>query len=152
MENFKISNNINSNGVVTLKPRRQIVIEDLQNEFDKQLDKIALINDFMALHGEKKEIKGDLTLLKNKTVELKTFLGDSRRKIEIFKSVQLLQTQSLIENMRKQNLKMLEMLEMLDNDSDDSKEELCSSTDKSNFDKKSFHFASKLNLFRCRSR
>lgn len=116
MDNYKSSNKINSNGVVTLKPRREIVIEELQTEFDKQLDKIALINDFMALHGRKNEIVGDLTLLKNKTVELKQFLRDARQKIEIFKSVQLSQTRSLIENMRKQNLKMLEMLETDDMD------------------------------------
>lgn len=117
-----------NNGVVILKPRREIVIEELQTEFDKQLDKIALINDFMALHGEKSKIKGDLTLLKNKTDDLKGFLSDARQKIQIFKTEQLPRTNLLINNMRQQHLKMLEMLAELD----DSEKDICSSRVTSN--------------------
>lgn len=130
MENFENENKITSNGVVFSKPRREIVLEDLQVEFDRQLDKIDLINDFMALFGKKKEIKGDLTFLKNKTVELKNFLHTAREQIEIFKKVQLPHAQSLIEGMRKQNLNMLNMLEGMD---DNSEKYSCASSASGNF-------------------
>lgn len=103
---------------ITLKPRRELVIEELQTELDRQLEKIALINDFMALHCTKSQIKEDLTLLRTKTGELKRFVSVARDKIEMFKSVQVAQSQLLIESMRKQHLKMLEMLDRMDNTSD----------------------------------
>lgn len=108
-----------SNDVVVLKPRREIVIDELQKEFDIQLDKIALINDFMSLHCERDKIKGKLVDLKSRTVEMKMFLNDARRKIEIFKTVQMPQTQSLIDSMRQQHLKMLDILDGLDNSEKD---------------------------------
>lgn len=111
--------NSQSNAVVVLKPRREIVIDELQKEFDKQLDKIALINDFMALHCERDKIKGDIKDLKSRTVEMKTFLNDAREKIEFFKTVQMPQTQSLIDSMRQQHLKMLHMLDVLDHSEKD---------------------------------
>lgn len=121
MENFKESNNNKPNGM-TLKPRREIVIEELQTEFDRQLDKIDLINDFMSLFGAKRdEIRGDLTDLRNKTKEVKQYLGEAREKIHYFKTVQLSETRELIEKMRRQHLEMLQMLE--DADADDLQKE-----------------------------
>lgn len=117
MEDLKKSNN--KSGVITLKPRREIVIEELQNEFDKQMDKINLINDFMSLFGKKEEIKGDLTVLRNKTVELKKFLADAREKVHFFKTVQLTQTNQLIDKMREQHLEMLQMLEETEESEED---------------------------------
>ncbi len=116
---------------IVLKPRREIVIEELQTEFDRQLEKIALINDFMSLHCKKDEIKDDLTHLKQTTADLKKCLSVAREKIRIFKTVQLAQTHTLIENTRKQHLKMLEMLEELDNSENHSEKYFGSSSDRS---------------------
>lgn len=126
MENLKKSNNHKPNGVMTLKPRREIVIEELQTEFDKQLDKIALINDFMSLYGAKQEIKGDLKALRSKTKEVKQFLEEARQQIHFFKTVQVPKTNALIEKMRNQHLEMIQMLE--DEDAEDLNKESTSTS------------------------
>lgn len=105
---------------VTLKPRRELIIEDLQTEMDKQLEKIAVINDFMALHCERKLIKDDLVQLKESTAELKELLSIAREKVRIFKTEQKAEAETLIEDMRNQHLAMLQQLDELDNSETDS--------------------------------
>lgn len=103
-----------------LKPRREITIAELQTVLDQQIDKIHVINDFMSLNCKKAEIRHDLSALRLETDELKVFVTDTRKKIEIFKNTKLAQTRTLIESMRQQHLKMLEMLEEMDNSENNS--------------------------------
>lgn len=105
---------------ISLKPRRELIIEDIQTEMDKQLDKIAVINDFMTLHCERKSIKDDLVQLKQRTVELKDLVSIAREKVRIFKAVEKAEAETLIEDMRNQHLVMLQQLEELDNTGSDS--------------------------------
>ncbi|XP_037043219.1 spindle and kinetochore-associated protein 1-like [Bradysia coprophila] len=115
-----MSNNDDPPNPVVLKPRRELIIEDIQTEMDIQLDKIAVINDFMSLHCERKLIKDDLAQLKERTAELKELVSIAREKVRIFKTVEKAEAETLINDMRNQHLAMMQKLEELDNSENDS--------------------------------
>lgn len=86
---------------------------DLHELFEKHLQKIDILNDFIVLYGKKEETVSDLRDIANECDEIKELLQSCKELLEKFRNENMTKCRAIIEKSQKQQLIMLHVLEQL---------------------------------------
>lgn len=86
----------------------------LQELFEKRLDKIKELEEFISLYGEKSKIIDKLRELSNKTAEQHNLLEECTAAVQHFKTVMYPQYKVILKKMQNMQLMMLEAMQKLE--------------------------------------
>lgn len=86
---------------------------DLHELFEKHLQKINILNDFIVLYGKKEETVSDLRDIAKECAEIKKLLHDIKILLEQFRVENETICRDVIEKSQKQQLMMLHVLEQV---------------------------------------
>lgn len=86
---------------------------DLHVLFERYLQKIDILNDFIVLYGKKEETVSDLRYIANEHQEIKTMLLSCMELLKKFQDENLAKCRDIIEKSREQQLIMLHVLEQI---------------------------------------
>lgn len=86
---------------------------DLHELFEKHLQKIDILNNFIVLYGKKEETVSDLRDIANECEEIKELLRSCKELLEIFRNENMTMCRAIIEKSQQQQLIMLHILEQV---------------------------------------
>lgn len=89
---------------------------DLHDLFEKHLQKIDILNDFIVLYGKKQETVSDIREIANECDEIKELLVSCNELLKKFQEENKKKCNDLIEKSQKQQLIMLQILDQLIDD------------------------------------
>lgn len=86
---------------------------DLHELFEKHLQRIDILNDFIVLYGKKEETVADLRDISAECDEIKELLVSCKELLKSFQDENMAKCRELIEKSQKQQLLMLHVLEQV---------------------------------------
>lgn len=98
-------------------------MDKLSEHFDQQIEKIAMLNDFIAVFGQRDKLKDALRVSRDTTDENRELIKRVKEKIRRFHTVLLPQAKCEIAKHERLQKIMLNMIEALDNEDADRAEQ-----------------------------
>lgn len=86
---------------------------DLQDLFEKHLQKIDVLNDFIVLYGKKTETVSDLREIANECDEIKELMRSCKDLLNKFQTENLAKCRAIVEKSQQQQLIMLDILDQV---------------------------------------